>query len=474
MPNYPFPTSEELIKEVLDNLAARRQLQTQTPMQTTESQGKNAMDAATIDGLKQNGANIPQQQPVLDGLARRYAGDITGQKIAYAAAQNDAQRQAASMNADMLRQAAQGAGMDLSGYGSDISLQDAMQNLQTNDARALVEMFQGKYAKSSDQFFEDKWNELIRNGMPVGRAQRAAGELARRYQGERVNYLQGMLQGYGFDGRVVTPIGQQIVGQIAAENPQVANMYLNANPNQKDAYNTDSKMAQLAMTNDNAMAKLAMQIAGNMDYLNRSGEIQRDNATHQSNLIEQRDANQQQRSLDFINKNAMAVHSTVKEFLGDDAANMAVASMFNILNRGSGKGGSTNATDDKDFKNYIDALDKTQNRLIEQRNSIVNQYKANLEGMPPEAQEQIAKLDSQLEVIQNAIFGVSGLAPDYPAYTGEEKQDLQTIASIISTQKQYNPKITDEEIFDFVRRWVHETDTGVTDRYIQNLIKKLG
>lgn len=472
MPNYPFPTSEELIKEVLDNLSAQRQLQ--TPMQTTESQGKNAMDAATIDGLKQNGANIPQQQPVLDGLARRYAGDITAQKMAYAAAQNDAQRQMASINANMLRQAAQGAGMDLSGYGSDISLQDATQNLQTNDARALVEMFQGKYAKSSDQFFEDKWNELIRNGMPVGRAQRAAGELARRYQGERVNYLQGMLQGYGFDGRVVTPVGQQIVGQLAAENPQLANMYLNANPNQKDAYNTDSKMAQLAMTNDNAMAKLAMQIAGNMDYLNRSGEIQRDNATHQSNLIEQRDANQQQRYLDFINKETMAVYSTVKEILGDDAANMAVASRFNILNRGSGKGGSTNATDDKDFKNYIDTLDKTQNRLIEQRNSIVNQYKANLEGMPPEVQEQIAKIDSHLEVIQNAIFGVSGLAPDYPAYTGEEKQDLQTIASIINTQKQYNPKITDEEIFDFIRRWVHEADTGVTDRYIQSLIKKLG
>ena len=136
MPNYPFPSSEDLIKEVLDNLSARRQMQTQTPTQTTESQGKNAMDSATIDGLKQNGANIPEQQPVLDGLARRYAGDILGSKMAYATAQNDAQRQAASLNANMLRQAAQGAGMDLSGYGSDVSLQDAMQNLQTNDARA--------------------------------------------------------------------------------------------------------------------------------------------------------------------------------------------------------------------------------------------------------------------------------------------------------------------------------------------------
>ena len=90
MPNYPFPSSEDLIKEVLDNLSARRQMQTQTPTQMTESQGKNAMDSATIDGLKQNGANIPEQQPVLDGISRRYAGDITREKIAYAAAQNDA------------------------------------------------------------------------------------------------------------------------------------------------------------------------------------------------------------------------------------------------------------------------------------------------------------------------------------------------------------------------------------------------
>mgnify|MGYP007069968981 CR=1 FL=1 len=271
MPPYNL-NQEDLINEVLANLAAQRQSPPQQSvlgarMTLDNPQTQNdPMTDATLEGLRQNGGNIPQQQPVLDGISRRYAGDITAQKMAYAAAQNDAQRQAASMNADMLRQAAQGAGMDLSGYGNDVSLQDAMQNLQTNDARALVEMFQGKYAKSSDDFYNDKFRELVNGGMPVGRARRAAGEFARQYQGERVNYLQGMLQGYGFDGRVVTPVGQQIVGQIAAENPQLANMYLNANPGQKDAYNTDNQMAMAAMQNQGAMDRLMQE------YLNGFGE----------------------------------------------------------------------------------------------------------------------------------------------------------------------------------------------------------
>lgn len=484
MPPY---NTDDLISEVLANLAAQRQsppeqsvLGARMTLNNPQNQ-PDPMTDATLEGLRQNGGNIP----ILNGLERQYASKLLGQKIAYDAAQNDAQRQAASMGANMLRQAAQGAGMDLSGYGSDVSLQDAMQNLQTNDARALVEMFQGKYSKSSDQFFNDKWNELIKSGMPVGRAQRAAGELARQYQGERVSYLNGMLHGYGFDGRVVTPVGQQIVGQLAAESPQLANMYLNANPGQKDAYNTDNQMALAALQNQGIMDRLDKQIAGNLAYLvqsgqqaleqqNNQGQINRDNATHQSNLTEQRDINQQQRYLDFVKQNAFAVHSTVKEILGDNAADLAVASMFKILNNTSGKSGSGNATDDKSFKNYIDTLDKAQNRLIEQRNSIVNQYKDNLAVMPPEVQDQIAKIDARLEVIQNAIFGVSGVAPDYPAYTGDEKQDLQIIASIIGTQKQYNPKITDEEIFNFIRQWVHETDTGITDHYIQSLIKKTG
>lgn len=163
MPPY---NTDDLIKEVLANLAAQRQsppeqsvLGARMTLNNPQNQ-PDPMTNATFEGLRQNGGNIPQQQPILNGIERQYAGNILGQKIAYDAAQNDAQRQATSMNANMLRQAAQSAGMDLSGYGSDVSLQDAMQNLQTNDARALVEMFQGKYSKSSDQFYNDKFREL--------------------------------------------------------------------------------------------------------------------------------------------------------------------------------------------------------------------------------------------------------------------------------------------------------------------------
>ena len=57
----------------------------------------------------------------------------------------------------------------------------------------------------------------------------------------------------------MTQIGQQIVAQLATEKPEIANMYLNANPGQKEAYAADNQMAQSVLNNQGMMDRLMQQ-----------------------------------------------------------------------------------------------------------------------------------------------------------------------------------------------------------------------
>ena len=438
MPPYTFPTSEELIKDYLDSYLSN--LSTNRQPQAAESQS-DPMTGATLEGLRQNGGNIPQQQPILNGLERQYADNILRQKIAYNAAQNDAQRQAASMNANMLRQAAQGAGMDLSGYGSDVSLQDAMQNLQTNDARALVEMFQGKYSKSSDQFYNDKFRELVNNGMPVGRAQRAAGEFARQYQGERVSYLNGMLHGYGFDGRVVTPVGQQIVGELASENPQLANMYLNANPGQKDAYNTDNQMALAALQNQGIMDRLDEQIAGNLAYLaqsgqqaleqqNNQGRINRENATHTADLNYGTWRSQQEyirkAAMEDLTSKADATYQLMTKYIGKEKADKAMESYF-VAAGVRGAGSKSAESTDKLTGHLIDTYKAINDRIkaLESKTKTVGVE------LTAEEQQELEKYKKQAADVYTRIEQVTTVAGEPPKFKGKGNEDADLVSADI-------------------------------------------
>lgn len=466
MPPYTFPTSEELIKDYLDsylsNLSTNRQPQAAEPQ-------PDPMTGATLEGLRQNGGNIPQQQSILNGLERQYADNILRQKIAYNTAQNDAQRQAASMNANMLRQAAQGAGMDLSGYGSDVSLQDAMQNLQTNDARALVEMFQGKYSKSSDQFFNDKWNELIKSGMPVGRAQRAAGELARQYQGERVSYLNGMLHGYGFDGRVVTPVGQQIIGELASENPQLANMYLNANPGQKDAYNTDNQMALAALQNQGAMERIAAEIAGRMNYLqqqgaqaieqqNNQGRINRENATHTADLNYGTWRSQQEylrrAALEDLTSKADATYQLMTKYIGKEKADQAMESYFGIAGV-RGAGSKSAESTDKLTGHLIDTYKAINDRMkaIESKTQTVGVE------LTAEEQQELKQLKEQAADVYTRIEQVTTVAGEVPKFKGAQDEAGDAAIAQIIRNEFSRRGYTEEQIKQIIYNQIMQ-DTG--------------
>ena len=175
MPPYNFPSSEELLRQLFGNY----QSQNPEPRSATD-----VANEATVAGLQQKiseqqaqqQAQMQAQQQALDPIARKYyVPQLLDAKKMYESANNptvqsqmgmnqEQIQQMASNSADRWRQAASGAGFDLSGYGSDVSLQDAYQNLQTNDARAVVDLAQGKYALTSDQYYTRRYDELRKEG----------------------------------------------------------------------------------------------------------------------------------------------------------------------------------------------------------------------------------------------------------------------------------------------------------------------
>ena len=125
--------------------------------------------------------------------------------------------------------------------------------------KILEEITEGKYSKSSDQFFNDKWNELIKSGMSVGRARRAAKELARRYQGERVKWLESLFFSVGLTNGAMNPFGLQCLGMMNYEDPDATSIYLNSNPISTKNFIPTNDNSLIGMFVKSIISKLAMQ-----------------------------------------------------------------------------------------------------------------------------------------------------------------------------------------------------------------------
>lgn len=218
-----------------------------------------------------------QGSQVLDPMARKYVvPQLLDSKAIYENAGNGALQAQMGLNenqiqdmaaaqANQYRQAAASAGFDLSDYGAGVSLEDARNNLATNDARAVIDLVQGKFALNSDQYFQSKYRELREQGYSNRVAKQAAGDMAMRYKADRMSYLNGMYNGYGVDNLVRTPLGDQIIRELALEDPTSANYYAQAQPGAREAYQETSATARQAMQNEGAMSRLIQEIAGRRD-----------------------------------------------------------------------------------------------------------------------------------------------------------------------------------------------------------------
>jgi len=163
--------------------------------------------------------------------------DIVQAKKAYDDATTDEQRTAAQSQANFLRDIASTAGIDLSGYGSDDSYADAYKNLYSQQAQDIMAALQGQYSKNSKQYYNDKYLEGIMRGYSPRQSRKVAEALTGDYQADRAQYLDGLLNSYGRDGLVKNEYGNQFIGELAGEDPQLASFYAQIYPNAKEAFN---------------------------------------------------------------------------------------------------------------------------------------------------------------------------------------------------------------------------------------------
>ena len=237
-----------------------------------EQRGGTAMVNAAMENA------IPQAPNSFQTELRR---GLLLSKNDYANAKDDAARQAAHNKAELYRNQATAAGLDLSDYGSDVSLADATKNLASQQARDIMGAMQGYYSKNSGQYYNDKYFKGIELGLSPRRARKAAKALTDNYQADRVQYLDGLLNSYGRDGLVMNEYGNQILGMMAHEDPMLASFYAGIYPNAKDAfsrYNTledkgidqRNRLEQLAVGNEYDLDRIKAQTAGNIELANNN------------------------------------------------------------------------------------------------------------------------------------------------------------------------------------------------------------
>ena len=264
------PPQEKKPAPLLSLLTEQPAISEQPPPQE-ELGGTEMVNRAVADAIPQ------APNPYALNLKR----NIVQAKNNYDNAQTDEQRAAAQAQANFSRDMANTTGIDLSGYGADVSLADAYKNLYSQQAQDLMAALQGQYARNSERYYTDKFLEGIELGMSPRRARKAAELLTGNYKSDRAQYLDGLLNSYGRDGLVTNEYGNQIIGELAHEDPLLASFYAGIYPNAKDAFSRynaleDKDIAQrnaleqLAIGNEYDLGRIKAQTAGNIELANNN------------------------------------------------------------------------------------------------------------------------------------------------------------------------------------------------------------
>ncbi|MBQ3451694.1 MAG: hypothetical protein IJG32_05480, partial [Selenomonadaceae bacterium] len=410
--------------------------------------------------------------------------------------------------ANYLRDVANAAGIDVSGYGADVSLADATKNLASQRARDIMAAMQGYYSRNSEQYYNDEYFRGIERGLSPRKAQKVAEALKGNYQAERVNYLDGLLNSYGRDGLVMNDYGNSAIADLISEDPQRASFYATIYPNAKEAftrYNAledanikqRNELEQLAVGNQYDLGRIQAQTAGNIEYANATHEntLQRDaiqhgydkeNARDQYNFSTWLARNQgkidaelkklaadlelgnatyladyklQLQDKDFQQK--VAQFSAFADYLGYEGegkkAFLTAAFGIKLPDENTGKFDKTSI---ENGKKLHDMLDADEDKILKQIESELDPQKvAELQGKLID----IRQFKQQLENTMGEQIGVRGGVQEF---TGNEATDNATLAYL------WNYANGDMDKFKgYVSNWLDQS--GVTLKFKEGYLKNL-
>ena len=241
--------------------------------------------------------NISQSQPrAMNKVERELAKNLINAKTAYGAATNDAGRAAAHQAAENQRAIASNLGINLDPqYGSGVTLNQAMNNLQTNDYIPLQELLDNDL--TSEQYYDKTFRELLNAGLSAGQARRRAASMAGEYKQQRMQKLSNYITTYGLSDdnrfnsngiRALVALAMDTedpisnVGNVLSQSyAKPANDYENNIQLARDAIQHGYNLETLAKNNDYTNSRLELQNRLSKDY----------NTYSTDNAIRQHDAN---------------------------------------------------------------------------------------------------------------------------------------------------------------------------------------
>ena len=434
---------------------------------------------ATADALNQNPAAYAKANGLSEDATRALAG---------------AQMQNAQALAEMSRNKLNAGGFNTDGYGAGDTLENVRNQLLSREAKDIAEAFQGAYSKTTDQYYNQQYEDAIIRGYSPRKASRIAGNLAREYQANRVAYLDGVYNSYGHDGRVTNPIGYQILGMIAQDNPTLGNLYANVYPSQRDAYNTETEMGKIALQSDNTLKMLNEELKNTltrMDYAGAINQGQRE-IEHAYDIENSRLAQTiYQENQIFANDLAYKNVIRNRDFANDEAARQYViksqqaAQTANLF--GYQVGSKEYATLYAAFMGY------TVPKIGEQDKSFVENGVKVWEGLQkrvdtltdlvsdpalsPELKSQykneIARYTEMLKAIEEKFGTQWGLptSRDLPPYSPDNPQGTKTVIAYIIQNA--GTGATKQDILADAYNWARETDKNVKMEDLEKIYDEL-
>lgn len=178
---------------------------------------------------------IAPDQPMTWGQRSAYS-DLYGAKQAWAAAQDDAGRQAAHAKAEGIRKAMKRYGLD--DISGDMSADDLYSLIQMDNRMGVSKAMEGM---TSNEYFEQEYNALRNAGVSERAAVDEAARRAGQYQSKRVRDLTNAYYMYGVNQHTgeMNDNGAAILNLIYDEQPTAAAMGMQnyASPIQRWKFN---------------------------------------------------------------------------------------------------------------------------------------------------------------------------------------------------------------------------------------------
>lgn len=209
--------------------------------------GQQTVDQSINNGIQQEQQQVAQQQmnQVAQNIGyNQLANSLALQRMIAAQKQNYADAMAAGDQTGMdraanmtrvLRDRGTKDNYDMSGFGADNTLDEALANLEYNQNIVLNKSLGDN--RDSGSYYTDRYDYYKQQGMNDYSADHYAYQDAKSFQGNRVNELSNMLFTVGIDPRGhLNKRGAQIMNMMYQEKPESINYLVDQIPSLKDEW----------------------------------------------------------------------------------------------------------------------------------------------------------------------------------------------------------------------------------------------